>query len=265
VLLGLALGLVALAATVTLRAQAMTPITVINCAAGFPSCGWTYRGNNPHYTLSQVGTGARFALTSGSSPTLTQFYMGWYTSVPQAAQGSSRYIRLRIRVASPVNPAGVGDVWTDKFIILGDGGDSTSRVIVELRPWYDQNGEFLVTRIQQNIAGDEARTPTLRLVENQLVSLQFEARSGSAGRVAMWMDNNNYAAPSAVSPNFNLSAAAWNNIAVGAYSNASVAAAGHIVFEVTDFQYDDEFDPNWSGGGTTFATPPTAATRTALP
>jgi len=51
-----------------------------------------------------------------------------------------------------------------------------------------------------------------------------------------------------VSPNFSLSAAAWNNLRVGFYSNASLASNGHISYEVTDLQYDDQFDPNWHGG-----------------
>jgi hypothetical protein len=243
------LGLVALLAAVSTPAAAqMTPITALNCTdANFPNCGWGNWGLNPHYTLTRVGNGARFALVPGSAGSLTQFYMGWGVAVPQANQGDSRYIRLRIRINSPVNPAGVGDLWTDKFIILGDGSDNSSRVIVELRPNMTDNG--LETRIQKNIAGDEARTPLVGIPMDQSVSLQFEARSGSAGRVAVWLNNNTYSSPTRVSPNFTLSAAAWNNLRVGFYSNASLASNGRVNFEVTDLQYDDQFDPNWHGGG----------------
>ena len=82
-----------------------------------------------------------------------------------------------------------------------------------------------------------------------MVALQFEARSGSSGRVAIWMNNDNYSSPTRTSPNFNLPANAWNNIRIGFYSNASLSSSGRITFEVTDFQIDDQFDPNWSGGG----------------
>jgi hypothetical protein len=243
------LGLVALLAGVAAPAAAqMTPITSLNCtASNFPNCGWGNWGLNAHHTLTRVGNGARFTLVPGSASQITQFYMGWGVAVPQANQGDSRYIRLRLRVNGPVRPSGVGDLWTDKFIILGDGSDNSSRVIIELRPNMTDNG--LETRIQKNIAGDEARTPLLGIPNDQTVSLQFEARSGSSGRVAVWMNNDTYGSPTRVSPNFSLSAAAWNNIRVGFYSNASLASSGNINFEVTDVQYDDQFDANWSGGG----------------
>ncbi len=255
-----ALSLVALFAGLASPAAAqMTPITTISCtSSNFPNCGngWGYRGSNPHYTLTQVGNGGRFSLVPGSASSMTQFYMGWGTAVPQASQGQSRYIRFRIRVSGPVNVSGVGDVWTDKFIILGDGSDNTSRVIIELRPGAGNN---LSTRIQRNIDGDEARSGTMDIPNDQVVSLQFEARSGSSGRVALWMNNDNYSSPTTTSPNFNLSASQWNNLNVGYYSNASLASSGRVVFEVTDFQFDDQFDPNWrSGGSTGGPTPPGA-------
>ncbi len=241
-------------------AAQMTPIASLNCTdANFPNCGWGNRSSS-HYTLSKVGNGARFTLTPGSASGLTQFYMGWGTSIPQVQTGQTRFIRLRMRIIGPVNPSGVGDVWTDKFIILGDGGDSSSRVIVELRPNNSNNG--LETRIQKNIAGDDARTPLLPLPSDQLLSLQFEARSGSSGRLAIWLNNNNYGSPTRTSPNFNLPANAWNNLQVGYYSNSSLSSSGRITFELTDVQIDDEFDPNWSGGGGggTGPTPPSTVT-----
>jgi hypothetical protein len=241
-----ALAVLLALATAVLQAQTITPLAVLNCTStNFPSCGWGHWGNNPHHTLTRVGNGARFTLTPGSATQLTQFYMGWGTNIPQATLGQSRFIRLRLRVIGPVNPAGVEDVWTDKFIILGDNGDTPGRVIIELRPTLQDNA--LETRIQKNIAGDEARTPLLTLPIDQTVSLQYEARSGSNGRVAVWMNNNNFATPTRVSPTFNLEALAWNNIRVGFYSNASLASNGRITFEVTDVVIDDAFDPNWHG------------------
>jgi hypothetical protein len=243
------LGLVALVAGMGSPAAAqMTPIAALNCtAANFPNCGWGNWGANPHHTLTRVGNGARFSLVPGSASQITQFYMGWGVSVPQAQTGDTRYIRLRIRVLTPVNPSGVGDLWTDKFIILGDGSDNSSRVIIELRPNPQDNA--LDTRIQKNIDGPEHGTTVATIPNGQLVSLQFEARSGSAGRVALWMNNDNYAAPTRTSPAFALSAAAWNNLRVGFYSNASLASNGSINFEVTDLQYDDQFDSAWTTGG----------------
>ena len=56
------LGLAALLAGVASPAAAqMTPIAALNCTdANFPNCGWGYWGNNPHYTLTRVGTGGPF-------------------------------------------------------------------------------------------------------------------------------------------------------------------------------------------------------------
>jgi hypothetical protein len=249
------LGAVALVAGLGSPAAAqMTPITELGCtSANFPNCNWGFWGDNPHYDLTRVGNGGRFTLTPGSASGQTQFYMGWgVNGLPVPQDGQARYIRLRLRVVGPVDGTGVGDVWTDKFIVLGDGSDSGSRVIVELRP----TPTGLETRIQKNIEGDDQRTPLLSIPSDQLVSLQYEARSGSSGRVAIWMNNNVYASPSRTSPNFSLPARAWNNLRVGFYSNASLASSGRVIFEVTDVQYDDQFDPNWHGGGSTGPTPP---------
>ena len=38
--------------------------------------------------------------------------MGWGTNIPQVQTGQTRYIRLRLRIIAPVNPSGVGDIWT---------------------------------------------------------------------------------------------------------------------------------------------------------
>ena len=98
-------------------------------------------GHQPHYTLTRVGNGGRFTLTPGSASYLTQFYMGWGTNIPQVQTGPV-----------PLHPAADAhhrpgesvrrrrSSGRDKFIILGDGGDSSSRVIVELRPNMQDNG-----------------------------------------------------------------------------------------------------------------------------
>ena len=80
------LGLAALLAGVASPAAAqMTPIAALNCTdANFPNCGWGNWGLN-HHTLTRVGNGARFTLTPGSASSLTQFYMGWGTNIPQVS------------------------------------------------------------------------------------------------------------------------------------------------------------------------------------
>jgi hypothetical protein len=219
-------------------------LTRLDCSpSSFPNCGWGHRGDNPHHTLTRVGNGARFTLIPGSAAFLTQFYMGWSTAIPQIESGQAVYIRMRLRAVGSQSSVGVGDVWTNKFVILGDGSDSRSRVIIEMR---QSLGDSLATRIQRNIDGDDARTPLVDLPRDVPVSLQYEARSGDRGRVAVWMNNNTYGAPAATSPIFALSSAAWSNINVGFYSNATLAPSGRIVFEVTDLEVGTGFDPTWA-------------------
>jgi hypothetical protein len=228
------------------RSAAQTPDGVwarLDCTSDFPNCGWGYRGDNPHYTLTPVGNGARFTLTPGSASSITQFYMGWTKPIPQVEMGQRLYVRLRLKAVGKQSDDGVDDVWTNKFIIIGDGSDSGSRVIVEMRR--SEHHDSLATRIQRNIDGDDARTRFVDIPRDELVSLQYEAKSGPAGRVAIWMNRNEYDKPTATSPTFDLSPRAWNNVNLGYYSNASLARSGRIVFEVTDLEVGGAFDPAW--------------------
>ncbi|MFN0062051.1 MAG: hypothetical protein ACKVPX_06005 [Myxococcaceae bacterium] len=251
----------------TLALAQTTPIVRLECTqATFPSCGWSSLPDTSYATKRWVaGAGpqgqdvAQFDLVPSS--THSQFYLGWGTSVPVAPQGSTRYIRLRIRFLAPLNLTGnpPEGAWTDKFIILGDGSDSTSRVIVELRPTTSVSS--VSTRIQRNIDGEPNRTSPVDLEANTWHSIQYEIRSSSASaanaRLAFWLNgaNANHGAPTAQSGSFVLNTHQWSNLNIGYYSNGSLAPNGRLSFQIAGAEYDDEFDPNW-GSGTGQATPP---------
>lgn len=269
---------VALVGTSTLASAQMTPIARLDCtAATFPSCGWGSRPDTAYATKRLVaGAGpqgqdaVQFDLVP--SGTHSQFYLGWGTSIPVAPQGATRYIRLRIRFLTPMNlsanpPEGS---WTNKFIILGDGSDPSSRVIAELRPGGAANS--VATRIQRNIDGDPNRTSPVDLPASTWNALQYEVRSSSSSgasdaRLRFWLNgaNSNYGSPTAQSGSFALYTHQWSNFNIGYYSNASLSPSGRLSFQLADVEFDDQFDPNWgsgsssggSGGGGT-VNPPSA-------
>lgn len=257
-----------------------TPIVRLACSPDdFPGCGgWGVRNNNSYVSLRLVrsaGPGgqdvAQFDLIPGGSH--AQYYMGWGRSVPAASQGATRYARVKMRILAPLNLAShqPEGAWASKFVILGDGGLESSRVIVELKT---QTGNELSTRVQRNIDGDPNRTGLIGMSNDAWHSLQWEIRSSSSSgasdaRLKMWQDgaNSNYGSPTSQSGNFFLSTAAWSNLNLGYYaSGVLVPNVGRVSIQVAAFEYDDEFDPNWhsagsgggSGGGGGSANPPAA-------
>jgi hypothetical protein len=212
----------------------------LDCTSSFPECGWSYRGNEHFYSLARAGNGARFTLTPGSSTDLAQFYTGWSTDL-MPSDAAAIYVRMHLTVHGPISGDGVGDVWTNKFVIVNDGAPSTrERAIVEMRP---AAGGRLALRIQRNIDGDDARSPEADVPNDRRVALQFEIRRGSGGRVAIWIDNPNQSRPTTQSPRFDFDISRWANINVGYYQNASLAPAGRVSYTVEDVVVSDAFDP----------------------
>ncbi len=241
-----ALALVLVSSAVCAQAPSGPPppggniLARLDCTASFPACGWGYSGNEQHYSLARVGNGARFTLTPGSAATLTQFYTGWSTDLA-ASEAPAIYLRMHLTVHGPINTDGVGDTWTNKFVIVNDRAKSQlERAIVELRP---EGVGKLAVRIQRNIDGEEAGTRAVDLPTDRRVALQFEIRRGANGRVALWLDNANPAKPTAASPRFDFDISRWANVNVGYYQNASLAANGRVAYTVEDVVVADAFDP----------------------
>jgi hypothetical protein len=217
-----------------------TILAKVDCTQDFPNCGVAHRAS-PHYTLTPAGNGARFTLTPGSASQLTQFYTGWMTSF--SSRAPALYIRMRLTAHKPFKPSGIGDVWTNKFIICNDGSDASQRAIAELRP--DETDSKMGLRLQRNIDGDEARTPVTYLPFDRPVAVQMEIRRGAQGRTAIWIDNPNPAKPTVASPVFHFAIPAYRDCAFGYYQNASLAPDGRVSYTVQDLVVSEAFDPTF--------------------
>lgn len=255
-------------AVVTVQAQTITPIAVVNCTtANFPDCGHGYWGTKlgttpgvyNYHTIEHVGNGARFRLTPTSEQ--NQFYLGWQPLVPSAfANITDLYIRYRLTINAPLRAQGVGDVWTSKFHIVNNGGQE--RAIAELKPQTTSPPTDVTLGIQRGIDGAPSLTPRINLVPGTLYHVQMRVSRGSAVRFAQWLNNGNQAAPSSQSTGTFSFTSTWQNVGIGFYSNATLATGQNVDFTLTDIVIDDAFDPNWHTGGTTPTVPdaPTAPT-----
>lgn len=266
--------LAAVVGTAAPAAAQTTPLARLECTAGsnYPSCsGWGPWGPNQYHTLRVVegaGPSGQQALQFDQVPATAhaQYYMGFSRNIGSTPPaGTTRYLRLRIRPLTPINLVGVADVWTDKFIIVGDGDNAGSRVICHLR----DNGvseQTMALSCSRNIDGPPNATGLVQLNAGQWNHVQIEMRSSSSGasngRLAMWLNaaNSNYASPTSQSGGMSLGTNNWQNVNIGFYANATISGSGRASYQIADFEVDDAFDPGWNsgtGGGAT--TPPPAA------
>lgn len=236
-------------------AQGTTPLFRMICTAeNYPLCGWggVFPENQYHRRQLVLGAGpagqnvVQFDLIPSSSQ--NQFYLGWSTQTGSVPRGGVRYVRVRVKILIPYNPL---TSWTDKWIIVGDGSnDDTSRVIIELGP---HTSPELQTAASRNIDGYPGRTqPYVTLNAGVWHHLQYELRSATTassadGRMKVWQNaaNSNYSSPSAQSGAIQLNTTNWGSVGLGLFANETLPIGGQLAFQVTDFEYDDEFDPNW--------------------
>lgn len=239
----------------------------LNCTAGsnYPSCsGWGPWGPNQYHTARVVAgagpTGQSVVqfdqIPSGSH---AQYYLGFSNnSGASTPHGTVRYIRFRFKARSPINLSGTGDVWGSKFIILGDGSDSSSRVICNLR----DNGrsvQSMAINCARNIDGYPNGTQLLELPADAWQHIQIEVRSSTSsgagnGRIALWANNNSYSSPTRVSGSFQLNTTNWQNVNVGFYAGTTLAQGGNASFQIADFEMGNQWHSSWSSG-TSFPTP----------
>jgi hypothetical protein len=274
----LALGL----AVVAPAAAQTTPIFRMDCGASWPNCGFAYtytehEGQLYRRTrLAGQAPSGRDAVRMTFLPGSGQFEWGWLW-VPRDAvgQGNTRYLRWRFRIVSPVRwRASNGNNVGGKLVILGNLCEkspySPTRVISNIEGRSD--GAFL--RTEHNISGPPSRTDVASLAHDTWHSVQMEVRSSSTssqsnGLLRMFLNAAN-ASPSSPtgqsSGGFALRTDGWataggcadSNLAFGNTFNA-MASGENAVLDVADFEYDDQFDPNWNRGGSsggTTITPP---------
>ena len=175
------------------------------------------------------------------------------TGSAESGPGVVRYARLRFMTVPPINLMGTGDVWGDKFLILADGQDQTnSRVICSL----SDNGissDNLSMTCSRNIDGPPAATPRLAIPPGVWNAIQIEFRSSRTtssadGSLKVWINSNSYAAPTGQSGLFQLNAVNWGSVNLGFYAGTTLRAGSRLVFRLSDVQWDDEDDQNYSTG-----------------
>jgi hypothetical protein len=200
----------------------------------------------------------------------TQPYIGWRkTDLPPTPQGETRYVRLLIRVLAPCDPTTTsGDVWMDQLVVLGGNSGGLSH----LRAWFGdpQAGAIQLGGLvrKQGGAFPEAGTESSAVAIGEWHWVQWELRSSSArttegavedGRIAVWIDQATYAAPTSESDPLALRTDAfdtganeshaengWADLALGSFVTSTLAAgSGPMGFQVAAFEYAGEFDPSW--------------------
>ena len=279
-MLPLALAVFAISLPSAAAAQT-TPLYRFSCTtSSWPACGLPLVPDTEY---------VRRTLRSGAGPTgqnasewehvpssqQFQYYFGWGTpsGLPGAQRGQSRYLRLRIRVLSPVDLRGNQGPWQAKFFIVGDGtGDSSSRIVGHLGVG-GVNDTDVYTGASRNIDGYPNAAPNVLLRPDVWHSVQYEFRSSTTdssgdGRMRIWLDsaNSNFNSSTTQSGSFQLNTTGWNTIAIGRISHTTLASGGRLVYQIaTDWEWDDAFDPNWhQGGGAPLPPAPAAPTNVTI-
>jgi hypothetical protein len=244
ILLGVAVAIGASALLVVGKAQPSVNAAELDCSKGFPACGWISMTDlaSPYYRVTQVGNGARFTLEPVANQ--AQFYLGWQTPDAFTSHAAAIYVRYHLTVHAPFVARGVGDVWTDKLIIVNNGAkESRHRAIAELKPISDPQLRDVSIGIQRNIDGGVTLTPRQDLKIGRRVAVQMEVRRGADGRTAVWIDNGNCARPTAVSGRFDFDMPAFSNVGIGFYVNAALAEGGSVDFTIEDVAVSEACDP----------------------
>ena len=266
-----------LLACATPASAQMTPIFRMNCGtngAAFPLCGWTttvgdnYRGT--YWNRSYVngagpnGEGVVQFDHIGTSA-VVEYYAGWrWDNAPQVAQGSSRYIRYKVRFLNPTQlpaaqPGKAG--WGGKFVILGDGADwspnpARTRFISNIQHNSGDITNWLM-RSEMNIEGPPSRMDYAPIAKDVWHSVQIKIRSSTTtssgnGRLYLYIDgaNGNENTPTMQSTgDSQINTDGWHAAMGFGYYFLTLGPGGRASYQVTGFEYDDQFDPNWHTGG----------------
>jgi len=212
-----------------------------------------------YFTLSQqlnTGPSGRDFVRSTNIATGThaQPYAGWKkTGLTAPTQGSTRYVRVRLRIGSGFDATGNSPetVWSTKWIIHGDqDGPGEDRIIVALSPRVTLNDCHI--RVAKNIGdvpSDGAGDVNLTLgIWNDI---QYEVRYSSTstatdGWFKLWVNNDTYASPTASSAtNIALPSASHTSLGLGFFHNATTAAGGSVQLDYCQMEYDDAFDSSF--------------------
>lgn len=246
------------------------PLFRMNCAGGasYLLCGFStsdpgsVNGLGVYWTRQWVagaGPQGQGVVQIEHIPRATQVehYLGWAVErPPPAAQGSTRYLRYKIKLLSPIAWHGVGgpDIrFGGKFIILGDNGDEGTRIISNIRSSPTAGTTNVMLRTERNIQGPPSRMDTDTLTPDVWHSIQIKVRSSTTtssadGRLFTYIDgaNASEATPTIQSSgNDQINTNGWNGVLGFGYYFDSLGIGGHAAYQVIDFEYDDHFVSSW--------------------
>jgi hypothetical protein len=189
-----------------------------------------------------------------------QFNWGWRGDVEanDPSQGSRRYYRWRMWFSPTTNFRGIGwgsgdpDGLQNKLLIIGDTCGSRCRFILTYQAERDR-GRIENFRLQLDGGVDLVDTGAYPV--GQWLDIQIELASGSTSSTAnggykIWVNNNNYNAPTAQRGNMVLRPVNWKYVFIGGFMNDGLDANGGVhTYRQADFQVASTFDANWSGSG----------------
>ena len=187
----------------------------------------------------------------------TENYVGWFKDMAgvQVPQGAARYVRMRIRLVSPISYQSVtnGTAWSSKMVILGDTGESSNRVMWNLRQGASATQPVFV--IEKNIDGGATRITTTPLPVDTWISAQLKIQSSTTagsgdGRFSLYLgaDNASESTPTLTSGTFSIGTADFDALLTLGYYCDYMRPGGHVEYRFSAFEYDDAFDPTWNAG-----------------
>ena len=234
-------------------------------AAAAPNAGWpsstpesaTWRrtrlegggpnGQNAYRITEQY---ANVAMNGGD------FYYGWGAANLLALQplGQSRFYRIRWKFSANTNfnardqtDGTAGAIHRNKLIIIGDGTSiRNARVIPAFQGMPATRSWNLVIGKD---GGDDQVTSRDYTTLGVWHDMQFEVRYSTASGVAdgyykVWIDSNNYAAPTLQRVGIVVNRPNSNALTFG-YMNNGIASGSTYEFEHADFQIASSFDGAW--------------------
>lgn len=171
-----------------------------------------------------------------------EFYQGHVKTLPSFANGVSRFYRFRLWHDPANNYRASGGRTINKLLILGSGGGSGSRLILNANGFRD--GDFALEIIFDG--WNSAPPETRPLSKGVWHSVQLEARWGSSAYINVWVDSDTYS-----NPTIRLAGGTFNVTGTpgythfGAYSNKGLESGGVHTFRHADFRVGSTFDSRW--------------------
>jgi hypothetical protein len=213
-----------------------------------------YRTDGDTYvTLTQnldTGPGGRDYIRSTNQVTGAmgvQPYAGWAVPITAQAATASIFVRVYLRIGSGFNASSAGDIWSDKWIMLGDQGSAAEgdRMIAILSPRVGDTDCQL--RVTKNIGDvpDEGTTDT-NLTKGQWLSIQIEIKGGTGSAyIKLWIDNDTYASPTKQSSTFTWDVSTLDSAELGFFHNSTTGTGGNVVLDYAQFEVATTFDGSW--------------------